>query len=693
MRLACLLIVTALALGTSAALADENADPYLWLEDVEGERAISWALEQNQVSTKAIEAVPEFETMFQDFVAIYNNPLKIPSVSIRGGYLYNYWQDAEHVKGVWRRTSFDEYQKDEPRWETVLDLDHLAEVESENWVWGGPTCLPPDYSRCLIGLSDGGTDAQTYREFDTIKKSFVEDGFVVPAAKSNVSWHDLDHLWVGTDFGEDSLTESGYPRSVRLWTRGTPLAEARQVMDVPVDHVSVSAYSDHTPDGTYDLVQDTPAFFVGTHYLVLGGRTVKLDLPFDVSLQGFFKDYLLISLRSDWTVGDTTYPQDALLAIDLDDFLSGGRDFEILFQPSERVSLSGVTSTRNQLLMTTLDNVRGRIHRLQVTDDGVWSSEEVELPGPGTVGVSSTSFSDDRWLFGYSDFLTPSSLYFVDGDASPVKLKSSPAYFDATGMKIAQHEAVSKDGTSIPYFVVTPKGFAADGSAPTILYGYGGFEVPMLPGYSGLNGKGWLERGGVWVLSNIRGGGEFGPRWHEGVLKENRHKVYEDFIAVAEDLIQRKITSPEHLGIMGGSQGGLLVGVAALQRPDLFKGVVSQVPLLDMQRYNKLLAGASWMGEYGNPDILDEWAYIRTWSPYHMLDEETEYPTIFFRTNTRDDRVHPGHPRKMVAKMIEQGHPVYYYEDTEGGHSAGTTNEARAYGWALDYSYMWMMLR
>ena len=692
MRLWFVLIVTALALGTAAVSADDPSDPYLWLEEVEGEKALAWAAEQNEISTGAIEAVPEFEAIREEFVAIYNNRDKIPTVSIRGRYLYNYWQDGDHVRGIWRRTTLDEYRKETPKWETVLDLDSLASAEGENWVWGGPTCLPPEYSRCLVGLSDGGTDAKTYREFDTVKKAFVADGFIVPAAKSRVSWKDSDHLWIGTDFGEGSLTESGYPRFARLWTRGTPLAEAQHVAEIPADHVSLTAFSDHTPDGRYDLIQDTPEYFVGTNYLVLGERKVKLDLPFDVSLRGFFKDHMLISLRSDWTIADTTYPQDALLAIDLDDFLAGGRDFDVLFEPTERTSLSAVSTTRNHLLMTVLDNVRGKIYRLTL-EDGVWGREQVDLPGPGTVGVSSTSYSDDTWMFSYSDFLTPSSLFFVDGDAAPVKIKSSPAYFDSTGMEIAQYEAISEDGTAIPYFVVMPKGFKADGAAPTILYGYGGFEVPMLPGYSGLVGAGWLERGGVWVLSNIRGGGEFGPRWHEGVLKENRHKVYEDFIAVAEDLIDRKITSPRHLGIMGGSQGGLLVGVAALQRPDLFRGVVSQVPLLDMQRYNKLLAGASWMGEYGNPDVPEEWAFIQTWSPYHMLDKDGDYPTIFFRTNTRDDRVHPGHPRKMVAKMMEQGHPVYYYEDMEGGHSAGVNNEARAYGWALDYTYMWMMLR
>ena len=492
--------------------------------------------------------------------------------------------------------------------------------------------------------------------------------------------------------GTGTLTTSGYPRMAKLWKRGTPLEEAMPVLEVPEDWVSLAAVSSHNPEGRYDMVVTTPEFFRGHHYLILDGRKVRLDLPIDVSFNGFFKDHLLISLRSDWAVGDTTYPQDALLAIDLDDFLQGGRDFEMLFTPSERVSLSGVATTRDSLLLATLDNVRGRLWRLKPGDDG-WSRAEIALPGPGSAGFVSTTDQEELFLLSYTDFLTPSSLYLVEGDGEPELIKSTPEWFDAEGMATAQHEATSKDGTKIPYFVVTPKGFVADGSAPTVLYGYGGFENSELPRYSGSIGSAWLARGGVWVLANLRGGGEFGPRWHQAALKENRHKVYEDLIAVAEDLIARKISSPEHLGIMGGSQGGLLVGATFLMRPDLFNAVVSQVPLMDMQRFNKLLAGASWMGEYGNPDIPEEWAYIQTWSPYHMVRPDGDYPEVFIWTTTRDDRVHPGHARKMAAKMLDQGHDVLYYERIEGGHGSGSTNEQRANNAALEWAYLWKQLR
>ncbi len=400
---------------------------------------------------------------------------------------------------------------------------------------------------------------------------------------------------------------------------------------------------------------------------------------------------MLLSLRTDWTVGGKTYPQDALLAIDLDRFLAGERDFAVLFQPEERVALDGVSTTLNHLLLTTLDNVRGRLYRLTPGADG-WSREEIPLPGLGSVGVGSTSEVDDTFFFTYNDFLTPSSLYLVRPGASPQPIKNTPAFFDAAGMKVDQYEATSKDGTKIPYFVFMPKGFTASGQNPTLLYGYGGFEQTMNPSYSAGTGKAWVGRGGVYVLANIRGGGEFGPKWHQAAMQEKHQNAFDDFIAVAEDLIARKITSPAHLGIVGGSNGGLLVGACFVQRPELFGAVVCQVPLLDMQRYNKLLAGASWMAEYGNPDT-DDWQFMKTWSPYHNLDPKKDYPKVFFYTSTRDDRVHPGHARKMVAKMTDMKKPVYYYENTEGGHGMAANLGQRAYMWALTYAYLWKMLR
>jgi prolyl oligopeptidase len=681
--------LVALFAATICIAADE--DPYLWLEEVEGEKALAWAKERSAADTAVIEAVPEFGEFHEKLLEIYNSRDRIPTPGIRGAWVYNFWRDADHVRGIWRRTFLDEYVKESPAWETVLDLDALAEAENENWVWKGASCLAPEYRHCLLTLSRGGADAAVRREFDAAAKAFVEDGFVVPEAKARMGWKDENTLWIGTDFGEDSLTTSGYPRFVREWKRGTTLDEATTIFEGSVDDVAVGAYSIHTPEGRYDIVYKTPEFFRGTYFMILGERLVKLDIPDDASLQGLFKDQLLLTLRSDWTVGDTTYPQDALLAIDLDDFLAGDRSFELLFEPSERVSLDGVTYTLNYLLMTTLDNVRGRLYRLTLGDEG-WITEEVELPGMGTIAIGSTGDFDDSFFFTYTDFTTPSSLYLVRDDGAPEQVKSSPAWFDTDGMSVVQYEATSPDGTKIPYFVFLPKGFEADGANPTLLYAYGGFEVSRKPRYSGSRGFAWVERGGVYVLANIRGGGEFGPKWHQAAMKEKHQNNFDDFIAVAEDLIKRKITSSEHLGIMGGSQGGLLVGGSFVQRPELFKAVVCQVPLLDMKRYNKLLAGASWMAEYGNPDT-DDWEYIKTWSPYQNLDPKKDYPKVFFWTNTRDDRVHPAHARKMVAKMTDMDKPVYYYENTEGGHGSGANLNQRAYTDALQYAYLWMMLR
>jgi len=689
-------ILITLFTGTVCVAADE--DPYLWLEEVESEKALTWAKERSDADTAVIEKVPEFAEIHTRLLEIYNSRDRIPAPGFRGAWIYNFWQDADHVRGVWRRTFLDEFVKDKPAWEIVLDLDALAEAEGENWVWSEVNCLGPDYRLCMIGLSRGGADATVVREFDTVSKEFVDGGFTVPEAKHQIDWMDENTLWVATDFGEGSLTTSGYPRIAKQWQRGTPLNEATTVFEASIDDVFAFAYSSHTPEARYDLVNLTPEFFRGTSYLRLGGRLVKIDTPEDAQMQGFFKNHMLVSLRTDWTVAGATYPQDALLAIGLDDFLKGSRDFEVLFEPSERVALDQVQSTRNHLVYTTLDNVHSRLYRLAPEENG-WTKEEIELPGIGTVrlnqrGSSDSFFSDstDDFFFTYTDFVTPTSLYLVGNEGETKRVKFSPEWFDATGMSVAQYQATSKDGTEIPYFVFMPKGFEANGANPTVVYAYGGFEVSRLPRYSGADGASWVARGGVYVLANIRGGGEFGPKWHQAAMQEKHQNNFDDLIAVAEDLIERKITSPKHLGIMGGSQGGLLVGGAFVQRPDLFNAVACAVPLLDMKRYNKLLAGASWMAEYGNPDT-DDWDYIKLWSPYQNLEKKADYPEVFFWTNTRDDRVHPAHARKMVARMSEMGHKVYYYENTEGGHGSGANLNQSAYTDALEYAYLWMKLR
>jgi len=675
-----------------AAVAAAEDDPFQWLEDVHGEKALAWVKQQNAKSTAVLEARPEYKPVFARTLEILDSKEKIPSPELLGETVYNFWKDEAHERGIWRRTSLASYRTSAPQWETVLDVDALAKTEGKEWVFHGATCLAPAFVRCMVSLSVGGSDASVEREFDTGTKQFVTGGFSLPEAKSSVAWRDADTLWVGTDFGPGSLTESGYPRIVKLWTRGTPLTAARTVFEGKPGDVASSGTTVIQDDGRYDLVTRVPAFYRQETFLLLGGRLVKLDLPEDARLRTFFRDRLLVSLRSDWTVGGKTYRAGSLLAESVNDLLEGRRQLDVLFEPTERVSLAAVDRTRDRVLIQTLDNVRSRITLLSL-EDGLWKRSEVSTPGLGTASIDATSDFTNTFFFTYQDFLTPTSLWVTGGDGEPAKVKSMPAFFDAAGMKTEQFEATSKDGTKIPYFVVTPKGFKADGTAPTLLTAYGGFEIPMVPRYSGVTGAAWLARGGVYVLANIRGGGEFGPTWHKAAVKEQHIHNFEDFSAVARDLIARKITSPRHLGIMGGSQGGLLVGGTFTLYPDLFHAVVAQVPLADMRRFNKLLAGASWMGEYGDPDKPEDWAYIRTWSPYQLLRADAKYPTPFFWTNTRDDRVHPGHARKMVAKMEAQGHPVYYFENTEGGHGSGVVNRQTAHVTALQYAYLWMMLR
>ncbi len=689
MRLERSALTLAVLLIAAVCVADET-DPYVWLEEVEGAKALEWVTQRSKTDTAELEAVPQYTSIHEKLLKIYNSKDRIPMPSVQGPWVYNFWQDQEHVRGIWRRTTRDSYVTETPKWETVIDLDVLAKEENENWVWGGANGLFPKYDRFMITLSRGGGDAAVIREFDATTKTWVKDGFSLPEAKSDVSWKDENALWLGTDFGEGSLTKSGYPRFAKLWKRGTPFASATSVFECSVDHVAATAYSIHTPEGRYDMVNDTPEFFRGTNYIMRNDKLVKLDMPEDAELQGIFKKQLLFSLRTDWTVGGKTYPQDALLAVDLDTFMGGGRDFSILFQPTERVALGSVSSTKNYLLVTTLDNVKSKLYRHTLSGKK-WTSEEIALPGLGVAGVTGATDEDDVFYVSYNDFLTPASLYIVYDGKKLQKIKSTPTQFDATGMKVDQYQAASKDGTKIPYFIFMPKGFKAGQPYPTLLYGYGGFEVSMLPNYSATIGSSWVERGGVYVLANIRGGGEFGPKWHQGGMKEKHQNCFDDFIAVAEDLIKRKVTTPEHLGIAGGSNGGLLVGACFTQRPELFGAVVCQVPLLDMKRYSHLLAGNSWMAEYGNPDTAD-WDYMKEWSPYQNLDASKTYPKVFFYTSTRDDRVHPGHARKMVMAMTEMNKPVYYYENTEGGHSAGANLNQSAYMWALTYAYLWKLL-
>ena len=696
---------TAASDALPAAAADQAAaDPNLWLEDVQGERALAWVRARNAESQAALSARPDFAPTKAALLQVLDAKDRIPYVQRMGDWFYNFWQDADHKRGIWRRTTLAEYLRPEPAWETVLDLDALGAAEKQNWVLGSASCLAPAYERCLISLSRGGADAKLVREFDLKTKRFVGDGgFTLPEAKSEVAWIDANAIYVGTDFGPGSLTDSGYPRVIKRWLRGTPLAKAQTVFEGQRGDVSVSVSVDRAREHPRTVFSRAPDFFSEESFLQQGGRLVKVAKPADAQL-AFRGPWLLLSLRSDWKLPDgKTFAAGSLLAADAKAYLKPGgeRALQAVFTPSATRSLQGYTATRSMLLLDVLDKVASRVEEVRYDKSSdSWRSRSVNVPFPGQIGISSLhddTLTDDalaeRYWFSYTDFLTPDSLYLAEtGSDARLRVKSRPPQFRSEGMRVEQRFATSRDGTSIPYFVIWPKGSQADGTNPTLLYGYGGFEIPLLPQYSGGIGRAWLERGGVRVVANIRGGGEFGPVWHQAAVKANKQRSYDDFIAVAEDLIRSKITTPQHLGIQGGSNGGLLVCAVAMQRPELFRAVVCQVPLLDMRRYSKLLAGASWMAEYGNPDLPEEWAYISRYSPYQNVRKEAQYPTMLFTTSTRDDRVHPGHARKMVARMMEQGHPVLYYENIEGGHGGAADNAQRAYLQALEFTYLWERL-
>ena len=694
-------------------------DPYLWLEDVSAARSLDWARARNAETARALETRPDYAATSAKLLSIYNSRDRIPYATRHGDWFYNVWQDDKNKRGLVRRASLADYRKADVPWETVLDLDSLGAAEKENWTWQGMKCLGPENRRCLVSLARGGADATVVREFDSVAKRFVEGdrAFVLPEAKSDVDWIDADTLYVGTDFGAGSMTESGYPRIVKRWRRGTPLAEATTVFEGTTRDVAAGVSIDRTPGYERTLFSRSVDFWNSKRFLLQADKLVAMDVPDDARVS-FMRDVLLIELRSDWKIGATTYAAGSLLTTDAEDYLGGKRDMTAIFTPTPTRSLVAWQQTRSALVLDILDNVASRIEEWRKTG-ARFARREVEAPFPGTIGISplydpevdgvpaekgkaalparSDGTLAERYWLTYVDFLTPDSLALATtGSDVRETVKSRPALFDASGLRVEQFFAVSMDGTRVPYFVVWPKGLdgqhPGDGKRPTLLYGYGGFEQPQLPFYSGAYGAEWYGKGGIFVLANIRGGGEFGPSWHQAAIKEKKQNSYEDFIAVAEDLVARKFTSPKHLGIEGGSNGGLLVGAVMLQRPDLFNAVICQAPLLDMKRYNKLLAGASWMGEYGDPDVAAEWAFIARYSPYQNVKAGVKYPPVLFTTSTRDDRVHPGHARKMAALMRDMGNDVLYYENIEGGHAGAADNEQRAHVAALTFTYAWRQL-
>jgi prolyl oligopeptidase len=655
-------------------------DEHRWLEGTDTPEVARWVADRNAETLHAFRA-PRMEAAIRE---ILDSKERIPYPGWRGdGFYYDFRKDADHPRGVWRRTTPEQYRLDEPEWDVLLDLDALNRAEGENWTWSRVDVLRPGYERCLVSLSRGGADAVVVREFDLAGRTFVTDGFVLPEAKSDVGWIDADHIYLATDTGPGSLTSSGYPRQVRRWRRGTPPAQAELVFEGQFDDVAVGAGHDPTPGYERDFVVRYPDIFRSEHYLRRpDGELVRIDVPEDASID-VHRDWLVVRTRSPWR----DHPAGALLVTGFDEFLAGGRDFTVLFRPDGHTSFGSYAWTRDHLLLSTMTDVKTRV-------DVVTPPEWRRQPLAGADGLDQTWIvdsdpdNDDSYLIASEGFLRPATLSLGRVGGGQEVLKREPAFFSADGKQVQQCFATSADGTRVPYFLVR----GAD-RGPTILEGYGGFEIALTPGYDGVLGRAWLDQGGNYAVANIRGGGEYGPGWHRAARRENRFKAFEDFAAVAGDLVARGITTPAQLGITGASNGGLLMGVMLTRYPELFGAVVASVPILDMRRYTALLAGKSWIAEYGDPDDEDDWAYLEKFSPYHNVRPGRPYPPVLFVTSTRDDRVHPGHARKMTESLRRHGYEVHYYENVEGGHGGAADNEQAARIAAMSYEFLRRTLR
>lgn len=694
-----------------------GAEPFLELEEVFGVEALKWVEAQNKESDARLSQDQNFRGLKDDVLAIIQAKDRIPSISIRGSgasaVVYNFWQDAMNPKGIYRSQLLSEFQSGSEKWETILDVDVISKVENESWVFKGLECAPTQKDRCLLYLSRGGGDAIVAREFDLGKRDFVEDGVFLPEAKMNIDWRDDKTLWVGAPAGPGTVSEAGYPILMKLHTVGTDLAKAPvvfrgQVTDVGVWGMTLrSSYirSGVTVDQEIDVVSRYITSNEGEQYVRLADETwEKLPLPLANDIVGLANGMLLFTIKKDATVFEKPLKAGVVYAFDIEAWRSAPESkvqVEVVFEPSARQTFSRISTTKDRALISYLDNVRGRLAQLERTpskirsESATWTLKPIKLPSTnGSVSMGFSSSDETSFTVFFSDFLTPHEMYLGGSSGAIKKLRSSPARFNTAGMKVETHQAISKDGTKIPYFLVLPKGVnRKSGKTPTLINAYGGFEIPSVPNYLGAQGKVWVERGGAYVVANIRGGGEFGPKWHRAALKENRQNAFDDLYAVAEHVIKSGLTSSRHLGFRGGSNGGLLAGVAMTQRPDLFNAILCQVPLLDMLRYHKLLAGASWVGEYGDPEVPAERSFLEKYSPLQNLKPGVKYPEPFLTTSTRDDRVHPGHARRMVAQMKAMNLPVLYFENIEGGHAGAATLESRAALVAREYSYLWSKLR
>ncbi|MCF8603317.1 prolyl oligopeptidase family serine peptidase [Gordonia sp. HY442] len=669
-------------------MTDAN-DPYLWLEQVDSDEALDWVRAHNAPTVDELTGSERFAQMQADTLEILDTDDRIPYVRRRGEFLYNFWRDAAHPYGLWRRTTLEHYRANSPEWDVLIDVDALRDAEGENWVWAGASMLRPDYQRALISLSRGGADATVVREFDVESRDWVDGGFALPENKSNVSWIDRDTVYVGTEFGEQpdgegSWTSSGYPRVVKRWTRGTDLADAQTVFTGSVDDVAIGAGFDPTPGYERHFVYRATDFYNSDDFEIVDGELVAIDVPSDAS-HAVHLNYLMVSPKSPWTLAGVERAPGSLIVFDYPAFQTGDRTHRVLFEPDEHTSLQDYAFTRSRLVLTTLHDVATRLQTFEID---TWEPAEFAgVPELATVGVLDVDpeHSDEIWLSS-SSFTQAPSLLYGDATTSVAPIKSSPEHFDASNVVAEQFFATSDDGARVPYFVVKRDDVT---TGPTLLYGYGGFENSLTPGYLGVAGRNWIARGGTFVYANIRGGGEYGPTWHTQAQKAGRHLVYEDFAAIARDLVARDLTTPQTLAARGGSNGGLLMGVMTTNYPELFGALVCQVPLIDMRRYHLLLAGASWMAEYGDPDDPSEWEFMSEHSPYQRVRADVQYPELLVTTSTRDDRVHPGHARKFTARLEETGHRVRYYENIEGGHGGAADNKQSAFKEALAYEFLW----
>lgn len=696
--------------------------PYAALEDVQGKAALDWVKARNKESAAVLESDQLFQTLKSEILEILDAKDRVPGISIRSRgtdvYVENFWQGPENVKGIFRRQSLADYKAKRENWETLIDVDKIAADEKTNWVFKGLLCAPIRWERCLLMLSKGGSDAVYTREYDLDKKQFVADGFVIPEGKLRIGWRDDDSIWLGADNGPGTMSKSGYPITVRVWVRGEPIEKAQEIFRGEPSDVAVAAGTlrEWTKEGDRTLPIITRAITFYQNEIFLpdpAGKWTKIPVPPETEVEGLVHGRLILTFKKPAQVFGKPVKAGAVYAVDARRLQTGeGVRLETVFEPNSRQAYGRVGVTKDAVLISYLEDVQGRLAKVErkapkgadagsgVSRSARWVMSQVQVPGAkGTVSLSATRYDESLYTIFYSDFLTPHRMYLMGESAKPELLRTTPDRFNAEGMRVESRWVKSRDGTRVPYFIVYPKATDAVKQAmktkrlPTLIYAYGGFEIPSVPMYLGATGKVWLERGGAYVLANIRGGGEFGPAWHQAAQREKRQNAFDDLFAIAEDLAKRGFTSAPHIGMRGGSNGGLLAGVALTQRPELFGAIVSQVPLLDMLRFHKLLAGASWVDEYGDPENASDRVFLERYSPFHNVKKDRKYPEAFFTTSTRDDRVHPGHARRMVARLMEYGHPVLYFENLEGGHAGAATNATRAALSAREFRYLLRKLK